>query len=581
MKKIIGLIIITGISYGASVVTPPGIQVVGGATNNNVMVYSDGALIDSGVAPTNLVSVTNLTADIEELQANSIDSDVWAGVSNTAYSALYLEGTTNKTLIDAAIAGAVNGVAEIINSNGTRTVYSDLVEAFTNLTDNATLNVLASTTATDQLPVYADNVSINGNGHIITVSQTNAFNSGLVSGQGVLLIKGNNINITDLNIDHTCEASFPITLHGYTAYVNLATNVCFDSCNFQLTMARSNETAHTPKTFVVIGAAVDIAVKNTTISALSVAGYTDHYALSTHGIVGTPVYFENCNIIWNGPTVVGGGTNQVFYDCRASIPVKGDANYTQYFDLIPAELERSYLLPGAVSYTSKARPIGFSRTMRLGDMVNRQDFTMYAGAWDTTTIKAGSGAVPYGVQTGLTLSSGTTSNSYIKAHAIDGPGFYAAPYYSSGVATDQIEWSKPFYLSTTFMIRSSGSECKHRIQWGGVWAYEAQLATRGIALVVRNLTVYLQTHNGSAIKESSAVCTLTANVIYKAMIYSDGKGTVSMVFYAGSSTYYATITGGPTSVFGNQHRISCVVENNDSAVDASMTVGALAVQMFE
>jgi len=87
MKKIIGLIMITGISYGASVVTPPGIQVNGLATNNNVMVYSNGMLLDSGVAPTNLVSVTNLTADIEELQANSIDSAAWASVSNAAYSA--------------------------------------------------------------------------------------------------------------------------------------------------------------------------------------------------------------------------------------------------------------------------------------------------------------------------------------------------------------------------------------------------------------------------------------------------------------------------------------------------------------
>ena len=75
MKKIIGLIMIAGISYGASVVTPPGIQVNGLATNNNVMVYSDGMLLDSGVAPTNLVSVTNLTSDIEALSATNAAQD--------------------------------------------------------------------------------------------------------------------------------------------------------------------------------------------------------------------------------------------------------------------------------------------------------------------------------------------------------------------------------------------------------------------------------------------------------------------------------------------------------------------------
>jgi len=99
MKKIIGLIMIAGISYGASVVTPPGIQVNGLATNNNVMVYSNGMLLDSGVAPTNLVSVTNLTADIEALSATNAAQDALIAGN------LYAEGTTNKTLIDAAIAG--------------------------------------------------------------------------------------------------------------------------------------------------------------------------------------------------------------------------------------------------------------------------------------------------------------------------------------------------------------------------------------------------------------------------------------------------------------------------------------------
>ena len=97
MKKIIGLIMIAGISYGAQIVTPPGIQVNGLATNNNVMVYSDGMLLDSGVAPTNLVSVTNLTADIEALSATNAAQDALIADN------LYTTGTTNKTLIDAAL----------------------------------------------------------------------------------------------------------------------------------------------------------------------------------------------------------------------------------------------------------------------------------------------------------------------------------------------------------------------------------------------------------------------------------------------------------------------------------------------
>ena len=104
MKKIIGLIMIAGISYGAQIVTPPGIQVNGLATNNNVMVYSNGMLLDSGVAPTNLVSVTNLTADIEALSATNAAQDALIAGN------LYADGTTNKTLIDAAIAISTNSL---------------------------------------------------------------------------------------------------------------------------------------------------------------------------------------------------------------------------------------------------------------------------------------------------------------------------------------------------------------------------------------------------------------------------------------------------------------------------------------
>jgi len=100
MKKLItGILLVAGFAYSASVTTPPGVQIVGTPQDNNVLVYSGGTLTDSGVAPTNLVSVTNLTADIEELQSGAIDADVWAAVSNTAYQALapayYPQNTVN------------------------------------------------------------------------------------------------------------------------------------------------------------------------------------------------------------------------------------------------------------------------------------------------------------------------------------------------------------------------------------------------------------------------------------------------------------------------------------------------------
>jgi hypothetical protein len=93
---------IMGFAFGAMVTTPPGIQIDGLATNNNVMVYQDGLLKDSGVAPTNLVSVTNLSASIAALEAQtntwnaggSVDTDTLVAATNgTALNLSVVDGS--------------------------------------------------------------------------------------------------------------------------------------------------------------------------------------------------------------------------------------------------------------------------------------------------------------------------------------------------------------------------------------------------------------------------------------------------------------------------------------------------------
>ena len=129
MKKIIGLIMIAGISYGAQIVTPPGIQVNGLATNNNVMVYSNGMLLDSGVAPTNLVSVTNLTADIEALSATNAAQDalIAGAVQTTSTNNIVLEhGDGGYATLTLGITSELeSGLGNVVISapNGTARVY--------------------------------------------------------------------------------------------------------------------------------------------------------------------------------------------------------------------------------------------------------------------------------------------------------------------------------------------------------------------------------------------------------------------------------------------------------------------------
>lgn len=83
-RAILAVFLMAGVALAGGPITPPGVQINGLATNNNVMVYSDGALIDSGVAPTNLVSVTNLTADIAANTAS-------VTAANTTNSLQYLK----------------------------------------------------------------------------------------------------------------------------------------------------------------------------------------------------------------------------------------------------------------------------------------------------------------------------------------------------------------------------------------------------------------------------------------------------------------------------------------------------------
>lgn len=132
-RAILAVFLMAGVALAGGPITPPGVQINGLATNNNVMVYSDGALIDSGVAPTNLVSVTNLTADIaantasvtaanytnslQYLKTESDDryvelvADNWADVSNSAtqkvYNIFMIGGQSNT--------GTVSNNAEIVS----------------------------------------------------------------------------------------------------------------------------------------------------------------------------------------------------------------------------------------------------------------------------------------------------------------------------------------------------------------------------------------------------------------------------------------------------------------------------------
>jgi len=64
-RAILALFLMVAATFAEGPVTPPGIQVLGTPDENNVLVYTNGYLADSGVAPTNLVAVSNQLTEAE------------------------------------------------------------------------------------------------------------------------------------------------------------------------------------------------------------------------------------------------------------------------------------------------------------------------------------------------------------------------------------------------------------------------------------------------------------------------------------------------------------------------------------
>jgi len=287
MKKIIGLIMIAGISYGASVVTPPGIQVNGLATNNNVMVYSNGMLLDSGVAPTNLVSVTNLTAGIEALSATNAAQDALIA-DNT-----YAEGTANKNAIDTAIAASSGGGNRIalIDANSKTNWYESLITACEAVQDGNAIIVYPGVynevgSSAENVPLAHD-LTITGVGRPrinISIPDTNTTASALrfTGGTTNLIINGLDFYITSDDADSSQK--YGIILSGVT-------NGLVRDCRIQWDCFSTGNTTGN-KTFVAVGAAKNVRVVGGAIVTRDLGTSNSMYVMATHDSIGG-VVFEN------------------------------------------------------------------------------------------------------------------------------------------------------------------------------------------------------------------------------------------------------------------------------------------------
>ena len=428
MKKIIGLIMIAGISYGASVVTPPGIQVNGLATNNNVMVYSDGMLLDSGVAPTNLVSVTNLTADIEALSATNAAQDALIAGN------FYAEGTTNKTLIDAAIGSRLDNVDFIaFNDDGTVSTYTNIADKIYGSSTTVALYLtnciayqLRDISATNtRFRVRGHNFKLNGNGNSIIIENDGYYGNDVFRPEY-------SSNFELINMDVRGKLS------GWTgAYLNQSTYKPY-GLNFWYTtnytvrggtyeviseVTPTNSTTDYLKGFVNVYGGGSNSVIGANIIAVST---NNSVALTTYGATHSPlpasaiIDFVDCNFVCNSnlnAMWLNTSADVTFSGCKANIIKDGDT-YEGSFSVLPDSASR-----GLLSKNSKQYWVDDQSSIDSSDDIWHDVSGYVAVASTGADAISGSWGLVYrldaqqdsGIVAGFAHDNGTTDSMQVKA----------------------------------------------------------------------------------------------------------------------------------------------------------------------
>jgi hypothetical protein len=197
------------------------------------------------------------------------------------------------------------------------------------------------------------------------------------------------------------------------------------------------------------------------------------------------------------------------------------------------------------------------------------------------TFAVGSGSI-YNSNAGtIFLRTGTTPSSRMGTNS--GGNTALIPQNSvAGDSSGVINFSRKQSLFVKFST-SASADCTGRIYWGGtfnsVYAGDPTAKSIGIKIHGNNVHVFAVS-NGGVYTESSALTTVTANLINEFAVISDGSGNVSL--YQGS-TLIGSITGGPTGVtFAPSYATAgATINNNATSLDANLVLISVAIMSGE
>jgi len=134
--------------------------------------------------------------------------------------------------------------------------------------------------------------------------------------------------------------------------------------------------------------------------------------------------------------------------------------------------------------------------------------------------------------------------------------------FSNGLEGTVLNWSKQCIFAFRFQVLTSTTNGVCRVAFGrGSADGVGDLDDKGIGIVIDNLGLKLQTHNGSTVAEVNPSQTLTVDIVYSMTITSDGAGNI--VWYL-DGTSVGTSSGGPTGSSATGHNALNIHASNAS-----------------
>jgi hypothetical protein len=194
--------------------------------------------------------------------------------------------------------------------------------------------------------------------------------------------------------------------------------------------------------------------------------------------------------------------------------------------------------------------------------------TFTAGSGSSTITQAGSSPEQQ------RYATGATTGSFAAGHSA-GNSNQPHPCPVAGINQTAINWGLRQRIFWKFSVRNfAGCDC--RLYWGGFvnTAGTGDSTVRCVGIKITGSSLFLQTHNGTAMTTSAALFTVANDIVYDMWIDCDGLGNASI--YNGD-TLLGTIGGLATNIQTFNAYFIDRVDNNATTSNAILLVHKRAI----